>query len=169
MYRCCTAAVLPQEKIRFKLRARAAMARDQILVQVGAVGVANGGQWQTVRAVAGSGQAPPSTAHCECDSNAFTPCAFTCPLPFACRISPSIINHPVSHVLAPLLPQAKIIVDLMAASESEELRACAQYESALEVVAGLAWQYFKKDWDRVSEARLAGWLQWRAALARCNG
>jgi hypothetical protein len=46
----------------------------------------------------------------------------------------------------------------MAASESEEYRECAQFENAVEVVAGLAWQYFKKDWDRVR--RVPGCLQW---------
>jgi hypothetical protein len=48
-----------------------------------------------------------------------------------------------------------MIVDMMAASDNEEHRECAQLDNAVEVVAGLAWQYFKKDWDRVS---LAAWL-----------
>ena len=48
-----------------------------------------------------------------------------------------------------------MIVDMMAASDNEEHRECAQLDNAVEVVAGLAWQYFKQDWDRVS---LAAWL-----------
>lgn len=30
------------------------------------------------------------------------------------------------------------------------LQRCAQYERAVDVVAGLAWQYFKKDWEDVA-------------------
>lgn len=42
------------------------------------------------------------------------------------------------------------MVERLRRSDDPALRECAEYERAEEVVAGLAWQYFKKEWQDVS-------------------
>jgi hypothetical protein len=39
---------------------------------------------------------------------------------------------------------------MMRESGDPVLQRCAEYERAVDVVAGLAWQYFKKDWEDVA-------------------
>ena len=45
--------------------------------------------------------------------------------------------------------QAELIVVKMAASEDAETAAAGAHPKAAAVVAGLAWQYFKRDWESV--------------------
>lgn len=57
--------------------------------------------------------------------------------------------------------QAEVILrERLGGSDDPELRALADFPRALEVISGLAWQYFKKEWDEVrlcAAYRLASW------------
>lgn len=46
--------------------------------------------------------------------------------------------------------QAEAIVARLRSSEDPAWREAGEYEHAVDVVAGLAWQFFKKDWSDVS-------------------
>lgn len=75
----------------------------------------------------------------------------SCAAPAACtrRAPPPPALTPLPPAPAPLPAQAAIVLARMAASEDAVLRECAEYEKAQEVIAGLAWQFFKKDWNQV--------------------
>lgn len=54
-----------------------------------------------------------------------------------------------------------MIVQLMQSSDDPVLRECGEYEAATEVVAGLAWQFFKREWHQVGGhggERGGGWM-----------
>ena len=52
--------------------------------------------------------------------------------------------------------QAELIVVKMAASGDEEMAAAGAHPKAASVVAGLAWQCFKRDWESVRGGGCSG-------------
>jgi hypothetical protein len=65
------------------------------------------------------------------------------------------------------LPQAaEIVSKRLLSSPDPVLRECGEYAQATEVVAGLAWQYFKKDWENVATV---GWDEHPAFRERIVG
>ncbi|KAL4447301.1 hypothetical protein ABPG77_007334 [Micractinium sp. CCAP 211/92] len=61
--------------------------------------------------------------------------------------------------------QAEVILrERLGGSDDPELRALADFPRALEVISGLAWQYFKKEWDEVSTR---GWDEHPEFRERC--
>ncbi|PRW56527.1 Muscle M-line assembly unc- isoform 1 isoform A [Chlorella sorokiniana] len=60
--------------------------------------------------------------------------------------------------------QAEAIVARLQASEDPSWREAGEYEHAVDVVAGLAWQFFKKDWSDVSTK---GWDEHPEFAQRC--
>ncbi|KAL4443591.1 hypothetical protein ABPG75_011328 [Micractinium tetrahymenae] len=61
--------------------------------------------------------------------------------------------------------QAEVILaERLRGSEDPELRALAEFPRALDIISGLAWQYFKKDWSEVSTR---GWDEHPEFRERC--
>ncbi|KAL4858520.1 hypothetical protein ACK3TF_001483 [Chlorella vulgaris] len=82
------------------------------------------------------------------------------------KIRVKLLKHAVAAREVINKQAAEIVSKRLLSSPDPVLRECGEYEQATEVVAGLAWQYFKKDWETVATV---GWDEHPAFRERIVG